>query len=76
MPTAVRKKLLELTNQWMYPRGFPFTEKYFVPKFIERILAQHCRSTRVQYLGDDQRPRWLFRRLPWLKRLVAWQGVK
>ena len=50
---AVWKKYREIFNKWMYPKGFPFTERWFYPWEVKRMLARYCRKTSICYLGEN-----------------------
>ena len=81
IPSALLKKWKELNNRWMYPRDFPFREKWFTPWEISRIMKKHCRQTSIRYLDRFVYKRLKIRRLvfkafPFLKYDVAWQGIK
>ena len=81
IPSALVKKWRELNNRWMYPRDFPFREKWFAPWEISRIMKKYCRQTSIRYLDRFVYKRLKIRRLvfktfPFLKYDVAWQGIK
>lgn len=81
IPSALLKRWKELNNRWMYPRDFPFREKWFTPWEISRMMNKYCRQTSIRYLDRFVYKRLKIRRLvfkafPFLKYDVAWQGIK
>ena len=50
---VVWKKYRELLGRWMYPRDFPFTERWFFPWEVRQMLAKQCRETEIRYLGEN-----------------------
>lgn len=83
------KKYREVRNRWMYPRGFPFTERWFYPWEVRRMLARYCRTTGIRYLGENvEDSRRLSHRLaigascllqrifPILTYYLAWEGER
>jgi ubiquinone/menaquinone biosynthesis C-methylase UbiE len=66
-PTAIWKKALEGADRWMYPRSFPFREKYFVPRHLRKIVQQYFSSAEVEFLRfwPERRRRSLPKRLLW-----------
>lgn len=50
VPNFIRKPILEKRNKWMYPKNFPFKEKYFIKKDLDKYLALYCRENYTEYL--------------------------
>ncbi len=50
IPTYLWKKFNELTNRWMYPRDFPFKEKYFIPWQLNAALKRHFSTSKITFL--------------------------
>ena len=50
IPTFLWKRFLEFINRWMYPRGFPFREKYFVPWRLKQLLKKYCLRTEIRFI--------------------------
>ncbi|HCR42001.1 TPA: hypothetical protein DIV45_01385 [Patescibacteria group bacterium] len=50
IPTVLWKWTKEITNQWMYPRKFPFREKYFTPQTLTILLRKYFPETTWQGL--------------------------
>ena len=48
LPNIFIKKYKELSNKWMYPKNFPFIEKWFFPIEIEKMLSRYCRETKKE----------------------------
>ena len=78
MPTFLYKKIQEYRNKWMYPRNFPFREKYFTYGHIDRLLKKYCRSVQSEYLPNGRTPKAgrIYRRLPFLSFDIAWRAIK
>jgi len=78
VPISLYKKYMELRDRWMYPRDFPFREKWFIPSRILRLLRKYCSWTDMDYLanGRDGRTMPLLRLMPFLSMDVAWKGIK
>ncbi len=78
IPTSLYKRYMELRDRWMYPRGFPFREKWFLPSRILSLLRKYCSWTDMDYLvnGRDGRTKPLLRLMPFLSMDVAWKGIK
>ena len=74
IPWMVIKKYMEIHNRWVYSRDFPFTEKWFFPWEVDRIMKRYCRKPYVEYLQEDNRK--LFTALPFLNWFIAWEGIK
>lgn len=77
LPSAIIKKIGELSNKWMYPRGFPFTEEWFFPWTVSNILRLYCQSTVTKFLiGRHNKWTGLLRTFPFLIYDIAWEGIK
>jgi ubiquinone/menaquinone biosynthesis C-methylase UbiE len=78
VPIILVKKIREYTNRWMYPRGFPYRERWFFAWEIKRELIRRCSSTDVKYLirEDGGRLTPFFRICPCFNLLISWRGVK
>jgi len=50
IPTFFLKRFLENRNKWMYPKNFPFKEKYFIPWKLNNVLKKYCSQTKIEYL--------------------------
>ena len=50
VPTIFWKKYMEITNHWMYPRNFPFKEKYFSPRKIDKIIKKYCSKSKINFI--------------------------
>jgi len=71
LPNMFVKKYMEFFNKWMYPRNFPFTEKWFFPTEAERILKKYCKYTKKEYLKDSKKKLFDVFNL-----FIAWEGIK
>jgi SAM-dependent methyltransferase len=67
IPTRLWKWWRELTGQWMYQRGFPFREKYFMPQDLNQCIRDRLGESQVHYLrfSPEAKPRPLLKRLLW-----------
>lgn len=70
IPWVLVKKYRELCNRLFYPRNFPFTEKWFYPSEVDRLLRKYCSKTEIEYLKTDSKSPAL------LNLFVAWKGEK
>ncbi len=52
LPNFIWKRIAEWRGHWMYPRGFPFREAWFIPPFLARVLKRYFRVVEVVYLPD------------------------
>ncbi len=50
IPAALWKSLMERMNKWMYPKGFPFREKYFNPWKMRSAMRRHFGSAEIHFL--------------------------
>lgn len=78
IPTIVFKKIQEYRNKWMYPRDFPFREKYFTFGYIEKFLGKYCHRTSSKYMPDarTEKAARVYRLFPSLSFDIAWRGIK
>ncbi len=81
VPWALVKRTRELSGRWMYPRDFPFREKWFRPGALAKKLARHFGRVEVKYLtlGTAAPGRFraaILRRFPCVSLYVAWRAVK
>ena len=78
IPLSLYKRYMEVRDRWMYPRDFPFREKWFVPSRILRLMRKYCSWADMDYLvgGRGGRTETLLRLMPFLSMDVAWMGKK
>jgi 2-polyprenyl-3-methyl-5-hydroxy-6-metoxy-1,4-benzoquinol methylase len=78
MPTFLYKKIQEYRNKWMYPRNFPFREKYFTFGHIDRLLRKYCGSVHSRYLPNGRTPKAgrFYKIIPSLSFDIAWRAIK
>ena len=78
VPLALYKRYMELRDRWMYPKDFPFREKWFVPSRVLRLMRAVCSCASVEYLPEGRPGKMsrILRYLPFLSMDVAWKGVK
>jgi|SwirhisoilCB1_FD_contig_61_445514_length_2477_multi_10_in_0_out_0_1 SAM-dependent methyltransferase len=63
---------------WMYPRDFPFRERWFWPARLARLMRQSFRSVEVRYLtlGYGRKAGSFYRLFPFLAPEAAWIARK
>jgi ubiquinone/menaquinone biosynthesis C-methylase UbiE len=78
IPVALHKRYMELRDRWMYPKKFPFREKWFIPSRILKMLKEKCSWAEIEYLPDGRNgnAKYLMRILPFLSPDVIWKGIK
>jgi ubiquinone/menaquinone biosynthesis C-methylase UbiE len=78
IPNIIIKKHHELKNDWMYPRGFPYTEKWFFRKQIEKILKKYFDEVQSQYIISDSEHKsktsFLFKSMPISRHFILWKA--
>lgn len=50
IPTFLWKWFLEHCNKWMYPKNFPFREKYFVPWKVNKIMKRYFKKSKTRFI--------------------------
>jgi len=76
IPVMLLKKYHELRGNWMYPKEFPFREKWFVPRKINRMMKGYFKIAEYEYLDDICKEVKIFRLFPGISPFVAWKGIK
>ncbi|MAG85889.1 MAG: hypothetical protein CMB97_00525 [Flavobacteriaceae bacterium] len=77
IPAILWKKVKEHSNRWMYPKGFPFTEKWFNPGRLKKKIEKFCNYCEINYLVFPGKSKSLFRILPkYINLYVSWRAVK
>lgn len=78
IPTCLFKRIQEIRGKWMYPKDFPFREKYFTFGKLNRVLRKYCSIVKSKYLlkGRSRRSRIIYNILPFLSYDIAWKGIK
>jgi len=78
MPTFIYKKIQEYRNKWMYPKDFPFREKYFTFGCINGLLGEYCSQVDSKYMPNSRTKRAcrIYRLMPFLSFDIAWRAVK
>lgn len=78
VPNLLVKKYHEIKNQWMYPRGFPYTEQWFFKGSVENILKKYFFKTRASYVMSDSEKRsrtaFLFKYLSISRHFILWEA--
>lgn len=72
VPNFIRKPILEKCNKWMYPKNFPFKEKYFVKNDLDKYLNLYCSRCFTHYMktfGIGPKTRLMLDKYPTLTKL-------
>lgn len=79
-PNLLIKSWHEWRNEWMYPKGFPFKERWFIAAQTAKRIGCHCRTVDYRYVLSDGEDRcgwsFLFRWMPFFRIFVLWRGIK
>lgn len=78
IPTYIYKIIQECRNKWMYPKDFPFREKYFTLPGINKMLKKYYSTVNSTYLPNarSKRASRIYRLFPFLSFDIAWRAVK
>ncbi|MDD3089512.1 MAG: methyltransferase domain-containing protein [Candidatus Omnitrophica bacterium] len=80
VPNVLIKKYHERKNDWMYPRGFAYYEKWFSRKKVSAMLSRHFGKVEARYmLSDSERvsgTAFLFRSVPLFRHFIIWKATK
>ena len=79
VPNLLIKRYHELRNEWMYPRDFPYREKWFIACKIHAIFKRYFTRSGYEYiLSDGEVQRWwhvMFKLIPPLRYFTLWYGA-
>jgi len=79
-PNVLIKTWHELKNDWMYPRGFPFRERWFTPgQVLRKLKTLGYYATAEHVLSDGEAAcAWsgLFAEVPAARLFILWKGVR
>lgn len=79
VPNLIIKKYHELKNDWMYPRGFPYTEKWFFNNEVVKVLNSYFDKTKSSYVISDSEKRsktaFLFKKVPLSRHFILWKAT-
>ncbi|MBM4431391.1 MAG: class I SAM-dependent methyltransferase, partial [Chloroflexi bacterium] len=81
-PNWLYKTVTEWLNRWMYPRDFPFRERWFVPWQLQRLIQDYYAGCEIHYLPGRVRGRShkvlspVLRHFSWLSPDVAWKATR
>ena len=79
-PNFLIKRWHEFKDHWIYPKGFPFKEKWFSKQALARILHGYCVNVAAFHIESDGEKKclWhiLFDKIPMLRAFILWKGVK
>lgn len=75
IPTFFWKRILELTGRWVYPRDFPFREKYFNPWSINKLIKTYAVSSQIAFVQREGEKK-IHNVFPFLRFLAIWRGIK
>jgi 2-polyprenyl-3-methyl-5-hydroxy-6-metoxy-1,4-benzoquinol methylase len=78
IPNIIIKKYHELKNDWMYPRGFPYTEQLFLRYKVNRLLKIYFSKIESHYIISDSeknsKTALLFNLLPISRHFILWKS--
>lgn len=78
IPNVIIKKHHELKNDWMYPRGFPYTERWFLKAKIAKVLKSYFSKVCSQYILSDaelkSQTAFLFKCIPLSRHFILWKA--
>ena len=79
VPNVLIKKYHEKKNDWMYPKGFAFTEKWFLKRELSGMLLEKFNNVEAEYLlSDSERDSkisFLFKKVPASRHFILWKAV-
>lgn len=77
-PFLLLKIIKEHTNNWMYPKDFPFKERWFFPWHVKQELGKYCTKSFIKYLPivEGEKLKTIFKIAPCLHLFVSWRGIK
>jgi ubiquinone/menaquinone biosynthesis C-methylase UbiE len=80
VPNAVIKKYHEAKNDWMYPKGFAFTEKWFTRGGLAGILGKKFHEVESEYIISDPEKNsglsFLFEKVPASRCFILWKAKR
>ena len=76
VPNVIIKKYHEMKNEWMYPRDFPYREKWFIGTQVRKTLSRYFLNVDYEYiLSDGEKKKWwhfVFRAVPQVRHFIIW----
>lgn len=78
VPNFIIKKYHELKNDWMYPRGFPYTERWFLRSKISDLLRKYFSKVSAEYIISDSEKKsktaFIFKNIPVSRHFILWKA--
>jgi len=78
VPNIIIKKYHEIKNDWMYPKGFPYTERWFLASNIAEKLRRHFTDVKFGYILSDSEMNsktwFLFKAVPVTRHFILWKA--
>lgn len=78
IPNFIIKKYHENKNDWMYPRGFVYTEKWFLGPEVNKILNRYFDNTKYSYVISDSEQKsptkFLFKTISIARHFILWKA--
>jgi 2-polyprenyl-3-methyl-5-hydroxy-6-metoxy-1,4-benzoquinol methylase len=78
VPNFIVKKYHELKNDWMYPRGFPYTEKWFLKSKMSKLLRKYFSKVEAKYIISDSEKKsktaFIFESVPASRHFILWKA--
>ncbi|MDD4013841.1 MAG: methyltransferase domain-containing protein [Candidatus Omnitrophica bacterium] len=80
VPNVFIKKYHEIKNDWMYPRGFAYYEKWFFRKKVSAMLSKYFGKVEARYMLSDAETvsgtSLLFKRMPLFRHFILWKATE
>jgi glycosyltransferase involved in cell wall biosynthesis len=78
VPNFIIKKYHELKNDWMYPRGFPYTERWFLKSTVSKLLEKYFSKVEAEYIISDSEKKsktaFIFKNFPVTRHFILWKA--
>ena len=79
VPNLIVKRYHELKNEWMYPKDFPYRERWFNPRKIFKYFKNYFSKAGYEYvISDGEKKKWwhfIFKLIPQIRHFVLWYGT-
>jgi len=78
IPNFIIKKYHEMKNDWMYPKNFAYTEKWFLGPDVSKILKKYFNKVKTHYIISDSekssKTNFIFKIFPITRHFILWQA--
>jgi len=79
VPNLLIKHYHEMKNDWMYPRGFPYHEQWFLKNKIGGILKTYFSKVEAKYILSDSEKispiKMIFKSIPLTRHFIIWKAT-